>query len=207
LEIGSPAPVSPQMLGVDGRFHALEEYDQAEVLVVVFIGNGCPTVRAYDERLKNLHGRYGAAGMQLVAVNANNAHLSPFDTPAAMVDRAQAAGLPFPYLKDEDGSLARAMGAISTPHAFVFDADRRLRYSGRIDDAVKAAGGATPEAVLDGKTGFVVDARDGEELAGAIARLLEDPDTARKMGAEGRAHVEAEFSASLPPKPLLEWLA
>ncbi len=67
--------------------------------------------------------------------------------------------------------------------------------------------GGTPEAVINGKTGFVVDAHDGEELAGAIARVLEDPDTARKMGAEGRAHVEAQFSASLPPEPLLEWLA
>jgi phosphatidylinositol alpha-1,6-mannosyltransferase len=72
---------------------------------------------------------------------------------------------------------------------------------------VTGRSGGTPEAVIDGKTGFVVDAHDGEELAGAIARLLEDPETARKMGAEGRAHVEAEFSASLPPKPLLEWLA
>jgi peroxiredoxin len=135
LEIGAPAPISPQMLGVDGSSHTLEEYRDAKVLVVVFIGNGCPTVRAYDERLKDLDGRFSAEGAQFVAVNANNAHLSPFDTHAAMVERARVAGLPFPYLKDEDGSLARAMGAVSTPHAFVFDADRRLRYRGRIDDA------------------------------------------------------------------------
>ena len=135
LEIGAPAPVSPQMLGVDGRFHTLEDYSDAKVFVLLFIGNGCPTVRAYDDRLKDLDARYGAAGMQLIAVNANNAHLSPFDTHAAMVERARVSGLPFPYLKDEDGSLARAMGAVSTPHAFVFDADRRLRYRGRIDDA------------------------------------------------------------------------
>jgi peroxiredoxin len=135
LEIGAPAPVSPHMPGVDGRSHTLEEYADPKVLVVVFIGNGCPTVRAYDERLKDLHRRFGAEGAQFVAVNANNAHLSPFDTHAAMVERAYVSGLPFPYLKDEDGSLARALGAVSTPHAFVFDADRRLRYRGRIDDA------------------------------------------------------------------------
>lgn len=135
LEIGAPAPVFPQMLGVDGRPHTLQEYRDAKVLVVVFIGNGCPTVRAYDERLKDLHDRFSADGAQFVAVNANNSHLSPFDTHAAMVERARVAGLLFPYLKDEDGSLARALGAVSTPHAFVFDADRRLRYRGRIDDA------------------------------------------------------------------------
>ena len=135
LEIGAAAPVSPQMLGVDGKTHALEEFVDAAALVVVFIGNGCPTVRAYDDRLKELHEKYAGGGAQFVAINSNNPHLSPFDTHAEMVARASEAGLPFPYLKDEDGSLARAFGAVSTPHTFVFDGDRRLRYRGRIDDA------------------------------------------------------------------------
>ncbi len=135
LEIGAPAPVSPQMLGVDGHTHTLEDFNNAKVLVVVFIGNGCPTVRAYDDRLKELDQKYGARGVQLVAVNANNSHLSPFDTHDEMVSRARDAGLPFPYLKDQDGSLARTLGAISTPHAFAFDVDRQLMYRGRIDDA------------------------------------------------------------------------
>jgi thiol-disulfide isomerase/thioredoxin len=153
LEIGAPAPVSPQMLGVDGRTHTLEEFGDAKVLVVVFIGNGCPTVRSYEERLKHLHDKYAAQGAQFVAVNANNPHLSPFDTHAEMVARAGEAGLPFPYLKDEDGSLARAFGAVSTPHAFVFDEDRRLRYRGRIDDA------RIPESVTK---------RDLHEAVGAL---------------------------------------
>jgi phosphatidylinositol alpha-1,6-mannosyltransferase len=72
---------------------------------------------------------------------------------------------------------------------------------------VTGRSGGTPEAVIDGQTGFVVDAHDGEELGDAIVRLLEDRNTARKMGEAGRAHVEAQFSASLPPKPLLDWLA
>jgi hypothetical protein len=73
--------------------------------------------------------------VQLVAVNSNNPHLSPFDTHPEMVARARLVELPFPYLKDADGSLARALRAISTPHAFAFDANRQLRYRGRIDDA------------------------------------------------------------------------
>ena len=135
LEIGAPAPVSPQMLGVDGQPHSLEEFGDVDALVVIFIGNGCPTVRAYEERLAQLHERFSSRGVQFVAINSNNAHLSPFDTHVEMVARAREAGLPFPYLKDEDGYLARAFGAISTPHAFVFDRNRRLRYRGRIDDA------------------------------------------------------------------------
>ena len=157
LEVGARAPLSPQMLGVDGRTHTLDEFDDAEVLVVVFIGNGCPTVRAYEDRLKNLQEKYAAKGGQVVAVNSNNPHLSPFDTHAEMVARAREGGLPFPYLKDEDGSLARAFGAVSTPHAFVFDGARRLRYRGRIDDA------RIPESVtkhdLDEAVGALLEGR------------------------------------------------
>lgn len=153
LEIGAPAPVSGQMRGVDGHSYTLDAFGDSEVLVVVFIGNGCPTVRAYEDRLKDLHARYSGKGVQIVAVNANNPHLSPFDTYPEMVSRASEAGLPFPYLKDEDGALARAFGAISTPHAFVFDGMRRLRYRGRIDDA------RNPESVKH---------RDLEEAVGAL---------------------------------------
>ena len=153
LEIGAPAPVSGQMQGVDGRSYTLESFGESEVLVVVFIGNGCPTVRAYEDRLKELYEKYSDRGVQIVAVNANNPHLSPFDTYPEMVSRAGEAGLPFPYLKDEDGALARAFGAISTPHAFVFDGQRRLRYRGRIDDA------RNPESVKR---------RDLEEAVGAL---------------------------------------
>ena len=157
LEIGAPAPVSPQMLGVDGRTHTLDEFGEAEVLAVVFIGNGCPTVRAYEERLKALHEKYAGRGVQLVAVNSNNPHLSPFDTHEEMVSRSGQAGLPFPYLQDEEGSLARAFGAVSTPHAFVFDAEGRLRYRGRIDDA------RIPESVtrhdLDEAIGALLEGR------------------------------------------------
>lgn len=157
LEIGAPAPVSPQMLGVDGRTHTLEKFADADVLVVIFIGNGCPTVRAYEERLAQAHQKYSSRGAQFVAVNSNNPHLSPFDTHVEMVARAGEAGPPFPYLKDEEGYLARAFGAIATPHAFVFDRDRRLRYRGRIDDA-RIPGSVTKrdldealDAVLEGR--------------------------------------------------------
>jgi thiol-disulfide isomerase/thioredoxin len=153
LEIGAPAPVSGQMRGVDGPSYTLDAFGDSEVLVVVFIGNGCPTVRAYEDRLKALHDKYSGRGVQIVAVNANNPHLSPFDTYPEMVSRASDAGLPFPYLKDEDAALAQAFGAISTPHAFVFDGQRRLRYRGRIDDA------RNPESVKH---------RDLEEAVGAL---------------------------------------
>jgi thiol-disulfide isomerase/thioredoxin len=157
LEIGGPTPVSPQMLGVDGRTHTLDEFGDAKALVVMFIANGCPTVRAYEDRLKDLHEKYASQGVQFVAVNSNNPHLSPFDTHAEMVARASQARLPFPYLKDENGSLAQAFGAVSTPHAFVFDGDRRLRYRGRIDDARISE--SVTKRDLDEAIGALVDGR------------------------------------------------
>ena len=105
------------------------------MLAVVFIANGCPTVRVYDERLISLQRSFGDRGVQVVAVNSNNPYLSPPDVYEEMVKRAEQAGYNFPYVKDPDGSLARNYGAISTPHAFVFDGSRRLRYRGRIDDS------------------------------------------------------------------------
>jgi hypothetical protein len=79
--------------------------------------------------------RYGRDGVQIVAVNSNNPHLSPVDDLAEMQRRRAEAPWPFPYLKDEHGDLARLCGAICTPHAFLFDRDGRLRYRGRIDDS------------------------------------------------------------------------
>ena len=135
LETGDPAPDFRGLLGTDGRRYSLSSFEGAPLLVVVFTSNGCPTVRAYEDRLKALQEAYREAGVALVAINSNNPYLSPSDTHAEMVKRAREQRLDFPYLKDEDQGVAKAHGAICTPHAFVFDEERRLRYQGRIDDA------------------------------------------------------------------------
>ena len=135
LTLGDRAPERSELFGVDGVAYSLETFADARVLVLVFVGNGCPTVRLYEQRLADLQRRFGDTGLQIVLVNSNNPHLSPPDTFERMVERAAHSGLPFPYVKDSDGWLARACGAICTPHAFAFDGERRLRYRGRIDDS------------------------------------------------------------------------
>jgi peroxiredoxin len=135
LETGAEAPGLGGLLGTEGKRYSLSSFADARLVVVVFTSNGCPTVHAYEDRLAEIHRRYADQGVQVVAVNANNPHLSPGDAYPEMVKRAEARALPFPYLKDEDGSAASAYGAICTPHAFVFDEGRRLRYQGRVDDA------------------------------------------------------------------------
>jgi peroxiredoxin len=135
LSLGDPAPDFAGLVGTDGRTYSLATFDDDAVLVVVFVANGCPTVRLYEERLAEIARRYGDRGLGIVLVNSNNPHLSPPDAYGEMVQRAKRSGFPFPYLKDAHGALAKSCGAICTPHAFVFDADRRLRYRGRIDDS------------------------------------------------------------------------
>jgi hypothetical protein len=139
VELGAAAPQFERqfqsLLGTDGLRYSLSSFADARLLAVVFISNGCPTVRVYEDRLTDIQLRYADEKVQLVAVNANNPYLSPGDAYSEMVKRAQDRGFGFPYLKDEDGVLARTLGAVCTPHAFVFDQDRTLRYQGRVDDA------------------------------------------------------------------------
>jgi thiol-disulfide isomerase/thioredoxin len=135
IAVGAPGPRFEGLRGVDGRTHSVQEYANSDLLALVFISTGCPTVRAYEERLTDLQRRFGPRALQVVAINANNAHLSPGDSLARMIERATEAGLAFPYLKDDGGEVARALGAVCTPHAFLFDKERVLRYRGRVDDA------------------------------------------------------------------------
>jgi thiol-disulfide isomerase/thioredoxin len=121
--------------GVDGRKHSLSSLAGARATIVVFIGNGCPTVRAYEDRLMAMASAWRTTGVELVAINPNNASLSPSDTLAQLVNRSTAREYNFVYLKDEDGTVARSYGAVCTPHAFVLDSHRRIVYQGRIDDS------------------------------------------------------------------------
>lgn len=134
--MNAPAAV-PQftLRGVDGNHHSLSSLAGSSATVVVFIGNGCPTVRAYEERLVALQETWGSRGVQVIAINANNSFLSPPDTFDEMVKRASDRTFNFPYLKDDDRAVARRFAAVCTPHAFVLDCDLKVAYGGRIDDS------------------------------------------------------------------------
>ena len=121
--------------GVDGEQHSLASLAGEEGTAIVFIGNGCPTVRAYEDRLKAFDKAWRPQGIHLVAINANNPHLSPPDTFGEMEKRARDRHFNFPYLKDAEGTVAKEFGAITTPHAFLLDSKLRVVYQGRIDDS------------------------------------------------------------------------
>ncbi len=133
LAIGEAAP-DFSLRGVDGRDHALAGFADKAVLVVVFSCNHCPYVQAYEDRLIAIQGDYGASGLQVVAINSNDDRNYPEDGFDNMVKRAQEKQFNFPYLRDATQAVAAAYGATHTPQLFVFDHERRLRYTGKIDD-------------------------------------------------------------------------
>jgi peroxiredoxin len=133
LKFGDPAPLF-SLLGVDGHPHSLERYQGKSLLVVVFSCSHCPYVQAYEDRLVDLQRDYAERGVQVLAINSNDAVAYPEDGFDAMQRRAQDKRFNFPYLHDPSQEVARAFGATHTPQLFVFDHKRRLRYSGKIDD-------------------------------------------------------------------------
>ncbi len=146
LEPGAKAP-DFRLPGVDGKFHTLDEYAQAEVLVIVFTCNHCPTAQAYEERIKSIAADYRPKGVQLIAISPNSplgllyeelGYSDLGDTYEDMVIRAKDQEFNFPYLYDgDDQQVALAYGPVATPHAFVFDKARILQYVGRIDGSEK----------------------------------------------------------------------
>ena len=114
--------------GVDGRNHSLEEYTDAQVLVLVQSCNHCPYVLAWEGRINDLQREYAERGVRIVAINSNDAEAYPGDSFDAMVEHAREAGYVFDYLHDESQDIMRALGSERTPEAFVYDADRRLVY-------------------------------------------------------------------------------
>lgn len=158
MQLGDAAP-DFELVGVDGARHALADYAGSPVLAVVFTCNHCPYAQAYEERLVAFQRDLGPRGVQLVAINANETTNYPTDDLPHMMERAKERGFNFPYLRDDDQSVAEAYGAVCTPHVLLFDDERRLRYQGRIDDEHRDPDAVkqrylrdAAEALLDGKT-------------------------------------------------------
>jgi len=134
--LGTPCP-DFRLPGVDGRTYARDDFAAAPVLVVMFICNHCPYVKAVEDRLIGLARELGPRGAQLVGICANDAATYPDDAFDKLAARWRERGYGFPYLHDESQEVARAFGAVCTPDIFVYDRARRLAYRGRIDDSWK----------------------------------------------------------------------
>lgn len=133
LKPGDPAPPF-SLPGVDGRTYRLVDYANDPLLLVVFWCNHCPYVQAWEGRMIDIGRRYAARGVRVVLINSNDARAYPEDSFASMARRAKEKQYPFPYLQDESQEVAKAYGALVTPHPMLFDAQRRLLFQGRIDN-------------------------------------------------------------------------
>lgn len=131
LDIGKPAPVWKELLGVDDKRHSLDDLKDAKLVVVVFACNHCPVVKAYERRLIRFVDDYHEKGVEFVAISVSR---QPSDQLPQMKTRASDSGFNFPYLIDPTQKIARAYGATCTPHVFVLDQQRRVVYMGKIDD-------------------------------------------------------------------------
>ena len=133
LELGAGAPEFHGLLGVDGKRHSLKDFSKP-ILAIIFSCNHCPYVKAYEDRIISIARDY-VDKVQIVTVNSNDEKTYPEDDYKHMVERAKKKGFEFPYLRDKEQNVVSAYGAVCTPHIFVFDKDRKLRYQGRIDDS------------------------------------------------------------------------
>lgn len=212
LALGASAPEFT-LPGVDGRNWSLADFGGAKVLAVVFTCNHCPTAQAYEERLKKVVVDYKDKGLALVAISPNDpksvrldelGYTDLSDSFEEMKIRAKDSAFNFPYLYDgETESVARAYGPIATPHVFLFDASRKLRYTGRIDDAEREslvkqrdlraaidallAGGDPPVAQTKSFGCSVKWAGKQDQVNAFMAKLAREPVNVEFVDAQGLA--------------------
>jgi len=143
LEIGASAP-SFSLLGVDGKTYTLNSFSKEKILVIIFTANHCPTAQAYEERIDKLYNEFKPKGVGFVMVSPNHpqavcleelGYTDLADSFEEMKLRVKDKSYQMPYLYDgEKQEMATAYGPTTTPHVFIFDSQRKLRFCGRIDE-------------------------------------------------------------------------
>ncbi len=130
LQIGEKAP-DFKVQATDGKTYSLTDFAQAKTLVVFFTCNHCPYVLGSDEVTRATVERFKNKGVAFIGINSNSEITHPEDDFAHMVDRMKTHHFPWVYARDKSQEVAKAYGALRTPHFYVFDKDRKLVYTGR----------------------------------------------------------------------------
>lgn len=140
MELGHPAPdfslpvANPEVDDRGDTRRSLTDYEDADVLVVVFMCNHCPYVKHIEDALVEVARTYQQDSVQFVGICSNDAERYPDDSFDRMTERAREKDYPFPYLQDETQEVARAYEAVCTPDIYVFNEERKLAYRGRFDE-------------------------------------------------------------------------
>ena len=143
---------------VDGTTVSLSDYEDQKGVILVFTCNPCPFAKAYEQRIIQLDQKYASQGFPVVAINPNDAEISPEDTFESMKALAEEKQYPFPYLKDETQDIYKAYGATRTPHIFLLQnkgGKFKVAYIGAIDDNAMDAS-AVSQRYLEGAIEAVI---------------------------------------------------
>ena len=130
LQLGEKAP-DFRLPATNGKTYKLSDFDDADVLVIFFTCNHCPYVIGSDEVTRKTVQKFAPQGVKFVGINSNSKNTYKEDDFEHMVARMKQHKFPWLYLYDEPQEIAKAYGALRTPHFFVFDKERRLVYTGR----------------------------------------------------------------------------
>lgn len=130
LQIGESAP-DFEVPATDGGTYCLADFEEARVLVVFFTCNHCPFVTGSDEVTRATVERFKDNGVAFIGINSNSENTHPTDDFDHMVERMNEHRFPWVYARDKSQDVARAYGALRTPHFYVFNQDRELVYTGR----------------------------------------------------------------------------
>jgi len=153
--------------GVDGKEHSLASINDAKGYVVIFTCNHCPYSVAYEDRIIALQNKYGPKGYPVVAINPNDADLYPSDGFDKMKERAKEKNFTFLYLHDEKQEVYPLYGASKTPHVFLLDNKRVVKYIGAIDDSTD------PESVEQMYLSNAIDALiNGQEPSPNVTKAI-----------------------------------
>lgn len=146
------------LLSVDGKRYTLNDFSSSKALLVAFICNHCPYVRAIEDRLLELKRSFDHKDLQVVGICSNDSERYPDDSAEALLKRSQEKNYGFPYLVDDEQTVARSFDAVCTPDLFLYDQERKLFYHGQLDDNWQDASKVTQRllkdavhAILDGK--------------------------------------------------------
>ena len=139
LQLGKKAP-DFKVPATDGKTYSLADFAEAKALVVFFTCNHCPFVLGSDEVTRETADRFRGKGVAFIGINSNSEHTHPDDDFVHMVERMKQHHFPWIYARDKSQDVAKAYGALRTPHFYVFDQERKLVYTGRgLDNPRNAA--------------------------------------------------------------------
>lgn len=133
LQLSSAMPEF-RLNGTDDKIYDSTTYSGFNAMLIIFSCNHCPYVQAYENRMKMIQEDYGKDKLLVFAINSNDDSQYPDDSFESMKIRSKEKAFNFPYLRDEDQSIAKAFGATHTPEIFLFNKEKKLVFHGKIDD-------------------------------------------------------------------------